>query len=150
MISTLVSIGRQINCVLVIYTTTKRLTYSCLCLCMLLPKHTVSNRDQCVGIGVMTGKEPTVLSGCMFACENVWDIRANGACAYQCWDSFRGAISAPYTSFVSYALFYHHILSLFILEYNSKWAYRWDAWNWQTSLDPESTTWSGYETLFEI
>ena len=88
MTSTLVSEGRQINCVptcvLVIYTTTKRLAYSCLCLCMLLPKHTVSSRDQCVVIGVMTGKEPTVLSGCMFACENVWDIRANVAYAYQC------------------------------------------------------------------
>ena len=101
----------------------KCLAYSCLCLCMLLPKHNVSSRDRCVVIGVMTGKEPTVLSGCMFACENVCDIRANGGYAYQCWDSFRGAISAPYTSFVSCALFYHHIVSLLILECNNKWAY---------------------------
>jgi hypothetical protein len=61
MISTLVSEGRQNNCILVIYTTRKRLAYGCLC--MLLPKHTVSSRDQCVVIGIMTGKETTVLTG---------------------------------------------------------------------------------------
>ena len=67
---------------------------------MMLPKHTVSSRDQCVVIGVMMSKEPTVLSGCMFACENVWDIRANGAYECQWYDGFRGAVSAPFTSFV--------------------------------------------------
>ena len=37
----------------------------------------------------------TVLSGCMCACEDVCDIRlANRADAYQCYDTFRGAISA--------------------------------------------------------
>ena len=72
---------------------------------MLLPKHTVSSRDQNFVFGVMTDREPTVLSRCLFACENVRDIREIGAYAYQCWDSFRGAISAPYTSFVPCALF---------------------------------------------
>jgi hypothetical protein len=73
---------RQTNCVLVTYATTKRLAYGCFC--MLLPKHSVSSRDQSVVIGVMTDREPTVLSGCLFACENVRDIRAIGAYAYQC------------------------------------------------------------------
>ena len=73
---------RQTNCVLVTYATTKRLAYGCVC--MLLPKHTDSSRDQRVVIGVMTDREPTVLSGCLFACENVRDIRAIGAYAYQC------------------------------------------------------------------
>ena len=50
---------------------------------MLLPKHTVSSRDQSFVIGVMTDREPTVLSGCLFACENVRDIRKIGAYAYQ-------------------------------------------------------------------
>ena len=94
---------RQINCVLVTYTTTKRLAYGCIC--MLLPKHTISSRDQCVVIDVPTDREPTILSGCMFAYENVCDIRAIGAYTYQCSDSFRGAISVTYTSFVSCALF---------------------------------------------
>ena len=73
---------RQTNCVLVTYATTKRLAYGCFC--MLLPKHSVSSRDQSVVIGVMTDREPTVLSGCLFACENVCDIRAISAYAYQC------------------------------------------------------------------
>ena len=60
----------------------KRLAYGCIC--MLLPKHSVSSRDQSVVIGVMTDREATVLSGCMFACENVCDIRAIDAYAYQC------------------------------------------------------------------
>ena len=48
----------------------------------------------------------TVLSGCMCACEDVCDIRgANRADAFQCYDTFRGAISASCTRFVSYALF---------------------------------------------
>ena len=48
----------------------------------------------------------TVFSGCMCTCENVCGIRrANCAYAYQCYDTFRGAISASYTSFVSCALF---------------------------------------------
>ena len=48
----------------------------------------------------------TVFSGCMYTCENVCGIRrANCAYAYQCYDTFRGAISASYTSFVSCALF---------------------------------------------
>ena len=72
---------------------------------MLLPKHTVSSRDQSFVIGVLTDREPTVLSGCMFACENVRDIREIGAYAYQCKDSFRGAISAPDTSFIPCPLF---------------------------------------------
>ena len=66
--------SRQTNCVLLTYATTKRLAYGCIC--MLLPKHTVSSRDQSVVIGVMTDREPTVLSGCLFACVNVRDIRA--------------------------------------------------------------------------
>ena len=64
------------------YVATKRLAYGCIC--MLLPKHTVSSRDQSFVIGVMTDREPTVLSGCLFACENVRDIREIGAHAYQC------------------------------------------------------------------
>ena len=64
------------------YVTTNRLAYGCIC--MLLPKHTVSSRDQSFVIGVMTDREPTVLSRCMFACENVRDIREIGAYAYQC------------------------------------------------------------------
>ena len=70
----------QTNCVLVTYATTKRLAYGCIC--MLLPKHTVSSRDQSVVIGVNTDREPTVLSGCLFACENVCDIFAFSANAY--------------------------------------------------------------------
>ena len=73
---------RQTNCVFVTYATTKRLAYGCIC--MLLPKHTVSSRDQSVVIGVMIDREPTVLNGCLFACEHVCDIRAIGAYAYQC------------------------------------------------------------------
>jgi len=47
----------------------------------------------------------TVLSGCMCACEHVCGIRcANGAYAYQCYDTFRGAMSTSYTSYVSCAL----------------------------------------------
>ena len=53
--------SKKNNCVLVTYTTRKRLAYGCLC--MLIPKHTVSSRDQCVVIGIMTGKESTVLTG---------------------------------------------------------------------------------------
>ena len=64
------------------YATTKRLAYGCIC--MLLPKHTVSSRDQSAVIGEMIDREPTVLSGYLFACENVRDIRAIGAYAYQC------------------------------------------------------------------
>ena len=45
---------RLTNCVLVTYATTKRLAYGCIC--MLLPKHTVSSRDQSVVIGVMTAE----------------------------------------------------------------------------------------------
>ena len=62
------------------YATTKRLAYGCIC--MLLLKHTVSSRDQSIVIGVMTDREPTVLSGCLFAYESVRDIRAIGAYAY--------------------------------------------------------------------
>ena len=40
----------------------------------------------------------------MCACENMRDIRANGADAHQCADTFRDAISAPYKSVVSCAL----------------------------------------------
>ena len=48
----------------------------------------------------------TVLSGCMCACEDVCVIRrANRADAYQCYDTFRGAISASCASFVLCALF---------------------------------------------
>jgi hypothetical protein len=66
----------------VTYVKTKRLAYGCIG--MLLPKHTVPSRDQSFVIGVMTDREPPVLSGCLFACENVRDIREIGAYAYQC------------------------------------------------------------------
>ena len=53
--------------------------FACCSLSILFP-----SRDQSVVFGVMTDREPTVLSGCLFACENVCDIRAIGAYAYQC------------------------------------------------------------------
>ena len=56
----------------------------------------------------------TVLSGCMCTCENVCGIRrANGAYAYQCYDTFRGAISASYTSFFHM----HYFASYFDITY---------------------------------
>ena len=87
--------------------------------CYVLPLALTLCRHSAQGMAKDLACWPTVLSGCMSACENVCDIRANGAYAYQCWDSFLGAISAPYTSFVSCAFFYHHIVLLLILEYNN-------------------------------
>ena len=113
-----VSRGRSIKCVLcdLFYASNsiaKRLADGCPC--MLVLWHTVSSGSAfCL---VQYQRNITVLSGCLCACENVCDIRENGAYACQCSDTFCGAISSPYTCFVSCVLFLNHILTLLLLKY---------------------------------
>ena len=95
--------------------------------CYVLPLALTLCRHSAQGMAKDLACWPTVLSGCMSACENVCDIRANGAYAYQCWDSFLGAISVPYTSFVSCAFF--TIILCYYLFWNTtiNEHIRWDA-----------------------